>query len=358
MNLVIFCCNFLLTVKFFTNAIRTILMSQPIIPAIINDATAEIATATSAYALEQLQSKYLGKNSQLVELMKSLPKLEPEARRQLGQEANKAKETIGALIKERAEQLAEAQLASILASEAIDVTLPGRGRGASTGHLHPVTQVRYDFEDFFTNMGFKIVDGPEVEDDFHNFTALNIPETHPARAQHDTFYFADGSLLRTHTSPTQIRAMREFGAPLRVITSGRVYRCDYDATHTPMFNQMEVLLVDENISFANMKWILQSFLDYFFGVGTEIRLRPSYFPFTEPSAEVDVKRIVNGKEQWLEVFGCGMVHPNVLEYGGIDSKRYSGFAFGLGLDRFAMLRYGINDLRLMFENDNEFLKQF
>jgi len=326
------------------------------ISAIVYAAEAEIIRAEDGYALEQLQSKYLGKNSELTSILKALPKLSPELRRHVGQEANSVKEKILRSLKQREQILVQARLTATLAQEVIDVTLPGCGQ--NIGHLHPVTQVRYDFEDFFTTMGFQVVEGPEIEDDFYNFTALNMPKSHPARAQHDTFYFADGSLLRTHTSPVQIRAMHALGAPLRIITPGRVYRCDYDATHTPMFHQMEGLLIDENISFAQMKWMLQSFLEYFFGAETTIRMRPSYFPFTEPSAEVDVKRTVNGVERWLEVFGCGMVHPNVLKAGGIDSKRYSGFAFGLGLDRFAMLRYGINDLRLFFENDLDFLSQF
>lgn len=326
------------------------------ISAIANEACMEIAVAENNYALEQLRSKYLGKSGRLTALLKNLSTLDPALRPQVGQVSNKAKDEIVAALERRVAALAQEQLAVALAQTAIDVTLPARGQ--SIGHLHPVTQARYDFEDFFTTMGFKIVEGPEIEDDFHNFTALNIPASHPARAQHDTFYFADGTLLRTHTSPVQIRAMRELGAPLRIITPGRVYRCDSDATHTPMFNQMEGLMVDENISFANLRWMIQSFLEYFFADKVKIRLRPSYFPFTEPSAEVDVQRIIDDKEQWLEVFGCGMVHPKVLEAGGIDSKRYTGFAFGLGLDRFAMLRYGINDLRLVFENDVEFLEQF
>lgn len=326
------------------------------ITTITNEAQTEIAIAENNYALEQLRSKYLGKNSAFNAIFKSIATVDPVLRPQIGQKINQAKEQVLLALQRRAQILDQEKLQKDLQQPALDVTLPGRGQ--SIGHLHPVTQVRYDFEDFFGAMGFTVIEGPEIEDDFHNFTALNIPKSHPARAQHDTFYFADGSLLRTHTSPVQIRAMKVMGAPLRIITPGRVYRRDSDATHTPMFHQMEGLVIDENISFANLKWMLQSFLEYFFAEKVTIRLRPSYFPFTEPSAEVDVKRVVNGEERWLEVFGCGMVHPKVLEFGGIDSKRYSGFAFGLGLDRFAMLRYGVNDLRSFFTNELSFLEQF
>lgn len=323
---------------------------------ILNEARLAISDAKNHYALDQLRSKYLGKSSAFNGVFKSLATLDASLRPQVGQKVNNAKEQILELLQQRNQELEQIQLQQELSKPAIDVTLPNRGQ--SSGHLHPVTQVRYDFEDFFTNMGFSVVEGPEIEDEFHNFTALNIPESHPARASHDTFYFPDNTLLRTHTSPVQIRAMKSFGAPLRIITPGRVYRRDSDATHTPMFHQMEGLIIDKNITFANLKWMLQSFLEYFFAEKVEIRLRPSYFPFTEPSAEVDVKRIINGEERWLEVFGCGMVHPKVLEFGGIDSNVYNGFAFGLGLDRFAMLRYGISDLRSFFTNDLAFLNQF
>lgn len=323
---------------------------------ILNEASLAIANAKNNYDLDQLRSKYLGKTSALNDVFKSLATLEASLRPQVGQMVNKAKEQILVFLHKREEELEQAKLEQELSKPAIDVTLPSRGQ--PLGHLHPVTQVRYDFEDFFTNMGFTILDGPEIEDEFHNFTALNIPESHPARASHDTFYFADKTLLRTHTSPVQIRAMQSMGAPLRIITPGRVYRRDSDATHTPMFHQMEGLIIDKDLDFSNLKWMLQSFLEYFFAEKVEIRLRPSYFPFTEPSAEVDVKRVINGETRWLEVFGCGMVHPNVLDSGGIDSCVYNGFAFGLGLDRFAMLRYGINDLRSFFTNDLAFLSQF
>ncbi len=248
------------------------------------------------------------------------------------------------------------QIEANLSKEAIDITLPGRGQ--QIGGLHPVTKVRNSIESFFTAMGFSIVEGPEIEDEYHNFTALNIPQHHPARASHDTFYFDDGLLLRTHTSPVQIRAMKNMTPPIKIIAPGRVYRCDYDATHSPMFNQLEGLMIDENITFANLKGLLQQMLEYFFDKKVDIRLRPSYFPFTEPSAEVDIAWQANGKTKWLEILGCGMVHPNVLKSGGIDSERYTGFAFGLGLDRLAMLRYNIPDLRMFFENDIDFLQQF
>lgn len=337
------------------------------ISAILNEATAAISQASDDYSLAQARSKYLGKNSSLTAVLKSLPTLDPSLRAEVGKMVNQAKNDIEQLLLARMHALQEEKLAKSLNATAIDVSLPSRGQ--EYGSTHPVTQVKLEVEDFFASLGFKIVGGPEIEDDYHNFTALNIPASHPARAEHDTFYFADGTLLRTHTSPTQIRAMLAFGAPLRVITAGRVYRRDSDATHTPMFHQLEGFMIDEGISFANLKWVLQSFLAYFFGSDVKSRMRPSYFPFTEPSAEIDIQRTMpkgnkeesnedNCKEKWLEVLGCGMIHPNVLEAGGIDSKKYSGFAFGLGLDRFAMLRYGINDLRLMFENDLEFLRQF
>lgn len=326
------------------------------ISAIKKQAQIAIAAATNNHDVDQLRSSYLGKRGVLASIFKNFAEFPLAFRPTLGRISNQIKEEVLHLLQRRTNELAQIKLTTILAQQAIDVTLPARGQ--NYGHLHPVTQVRHDFEDFFTAMGFKIVEGPEIEDDFHNFTALNIPFSHPARAQHDTFYFADGTLLRTHTSPVQIRAMQTWGAPLRIITPGRVYRCDSDATHTPMFHQLEGLIIDENVSFANLRWLVQNFMEYFFADKVTTRLRPSYFPFTEPSAEIDVQREVNGEMRWLEVFGCGMVHPNVLKAGGIDSKRYSGFAFGLGLDRFAMLRYGISDLRLLFENDLEFLEQF
>ena len=235
----------------------------------------------------------------------------------------------------------------------MDVTLPGRGAGI--GGFHPVTRAMLRIQKIFRNAGFGIRSGPEIEDDFHNFTALNIPENHPARAMHDTFYFPGGNLLRTHTSPVQIRSMVNEGVPIRIIAPGRVYRCDSDQTHTPMFHQVEGLVVDENVSFANLKAVLHQFVEAYFERKAELRFRPSYFPFTEPSAEVDV---LWGEGKWLEILGCGMVHPNVLEAAGIDAEKYTGYAFGMGVERLAMLRYGVTDLRTFFENDVRFLRQF
>ncbi len=240
-----------------------------------------------------------------------------------------------------------------LAADAVDVTLPGRG--AAIGGFHPVTRAMLRIEKIFRNAGFGVRSGPEIEDDFHNFTALNIPEDHPARAMHDTFYFPGGNLLRTHTSPVQIRSMVREGAPIRVIAPGRVYRCDSDQTHTPMFHQVEGLVVDENISFANLKAVLHQFVEAFFERKAELRFRPSYFPFTEPSAEMDVSW---GGDKWIEILGCGMVHPNVLDSAGVDSEKYTGYAFGMGVERLAMLRYKVTDLRTFFENDLRFLRQF
>lgn len=326
------------------------------IETIVKEANVVISAANDLLALDSIRVKYLGKKGQLTEILKTLGSLEPSLRPQAGNIINQAKQALVEAIEARQQILQQQKLEAELAQEWIDVTLPPRGQ--KIGHLHPVTRVKSEIEDIFSQMGFAVIEGPEIEDEYHNFDALNIPATHPARSSHDTFYFPDRRLLRTHTSPVQIRAMQELGAPLRIITPGRVYRRDYDATHSPMFHQLEVLMVGENISFANLKWIMNKFLECFFEEKIETRFRPSYFPFTEPSAEVDIRWKVKDESRWLEVFGCGMVHPRVLEFGGIDSKRYSGFAFGLGLDRFAMLRYGINDLRLFFENDLRFLEQF
>jgi phenylalanyl-tRNA synthetase alpha chain len=290
--------------------------------------------------------------------------MDAEARRAAGAIVNTAKEELSVALDMRRDALESEQLAHKLAAETIDVTLPGRGQ--TMGGLHPVTRVRQRIEQLFRNAGFSVVDGPEIEDDWHNFEALNIPGNHPARAMHDTFYFGDGRLLRTHTSPVQVRAMRDQGAPLCVIAPGRVYRCDSDMTHTPMFHQVEGLVVDENISFANLKAVLHDFMKAFFETDVRMRLRPSYFPFTEPSAEVDISCVSCGgkgcrvckQTGWLEVAGCGMVHPNVLRAVGIDPERYTGYAFGMGVERLTMLRYKVNDIRLYFENDLNFLKQF
>ncbi len=321
--------------------------------AILRQAERDISHAADQAALQQVRAQYLGKKGSLTEFLKSLGDVAPSERPILGQQVNQAKDQVQEWLHDRTVQLKKIALAEQLNAETIDITLPGRGQ--NLGSIHPVTQVRERVEKLFASIGFSVAEGPEVEDDYHNFCALNIAENHPARAGFDTFYFGDGSLLRTHTSPVQIRVMENSKPPIRIIAPGRVYRRDMDATHAPMFNQVEGLLIDENITFADLKGTLHEFLKNFFERDVEIRLRPSYFPFTEPSAEVDVRW---GKDKWLEILGCGMVHPKVLEMAGIDSEKYTGFAFGMGLDRLAMLSYGINDLRLLFENDVRFLQQF
>jgi phenylalanyl-tRNA synthetase alpha chain len=295
----------------------------------------------------------LGKKGELTARLKSLGQLPADERAKAGQEINKAKQVVQSCLNERRESLEDAALADNLAADAVDVSLPGRG--VSIGGRHPVSRAQSRIERIFTNAGFGVRSGPEIEDDFHNFTALNIPENHPARAMHDTFYFPGGKLLRTHTSPVQIRSIVKEGVPIRIIAPGRVYRCDSDQTHTPMFHQVEGLVIGEDVSFANLKAVLHEFVEAFFERKAELRFRPSYFPFTEPSAEVDV-RWNEGK--WLEILGCGMVHPNVLESAGVDSEKYTGYAFGIGIERLAMLRYGVSDLRTFFENDLRFLRQF
>ncbi len=303
--------------------------------------------------LDTVKARFLGKQGQLTELMKGLGKLSAEERPAAGARINVAKQQVEALLNERRDALAAAQLAQQLAAEALDVTLPGRG--ITPGGLHPVTKTLNRIVELFSSMGFAVADGPEIENDFHNFTALNIPDSHPARAMHDTFYVENGDVLRTHTSPIQVRYMLNNQPPIKIIAPGRVYRVDSDATHSPMFHQMEGLWVDENISFADLKGVIAEFMRQFFERDDlEVRFRPSFFPFTEPSAEIDV----SWGKGWLEVGGCGMVHPNVLRNVNIDPERYTGFAFGIGLDRFAMLRYGVNDLRAFFDNDLAFLKQF
>lgn len=333
--------------------------------ALIAEAQQAITECPDIPALEQVRVNYLGKKGVVTAQLKSLGQLPPAERPKAGELINQAKETIQALLEQRRSELEQAQLAQQLASEKIDVTLPGRSPG--TGSLHPVTRVLNRIEDLFTQLGFETAQGPEIEDDFHNFEALNIPASHPARAMHDTFYVNSNTLLRTHTSPVQIRVMRDRKPPLRVIAPGRVYRCDSDVTHTPMFHQVEGLMVDEHVTFTDLQVILNEFLHKFFERDDlQIRLRPSYFPFTEPSAEVDIQCVmcsgsgcrVCKHTGWLEVLGCGMVHPNVFKHVGIDSERYTGFAFGMGVERLAMLRYGVNDLRLFYENDVRFLKQF
>ena len=332
---------------------------------LVEAALAEVAGAGDARALDDVRVRYLGKKGEISALLKSLGGLSAEERPKAGALINEAKQRVQAAIDERRQTLEEAALNEQLSAETLDVTLPGRGE--QPGALHPVTRMRRRMEDFFLRLGFDIAEGPEVEDDFHNFEALNIPAHHPARAMHDTFYFGDGRLLRTHTSPVQVRVMQKGEPPFRIIAPGRVYRCDSDLTHTPMFHQVEGLLVDENITFADLKGTVAAFLKFVFEVDDlPVRFRPSYFPFTEPSAEVDVGCMTCGGEGcrvcshsgWLEIMGCGMVHPKVLEHGGVDATRYSGFAFGMGVERLAMLRYGVNDLRLFFENYARFLSQF
>jgi phenylalanyl-tRNA synthetase alpha chain len=332
--------------------------------ALTAQALREIATCGDLAALEAARVRWLGKKGTLTEQLKALGGLSAAERPGAGARINEVKTQVQAAIEARRAALARSTLEGQLAAGHIDVTLPGRGE--EQGGLHPVTQARLRIETLFRRAGFDVAAGPEIEDDFHNFGALNIPPNHPARALHDTFYFADGRLLRTHTSPVQIRALKAHGAPLAVIAPGRVYRCDSDMTHSPMFHQLEGLVVGENVSFANMKAALHGFLQAFFERDVGMRLRPSYFPFTEPSAEVDMSCVFCGGRGcrtckhtgWLEISGCGMVHPNVLKASGVDPERFTGYAFGAGIDRLAMLRYGVNDLRLFFESDLRFLRQF
>jgi phenylalanyl-tRNA synthetase alpha chain len=302
--------------------------------------------------LDDVRVHFLGKKGQLTGLLKSLGSLSAEERPAAGQVINEAKQALQAALAARKEYLEAQREQHVIQAQRVDVTLPGRGE--AIGGLHPVTRTMRRMETIFRQAGFDVHTGPEVEDEFHNFEALNIPEHHPARAMHDTFYFGDGRLLRTHTSPVQIRAMQRDGAPMRLIAPGRVYRCDSDQTHSPMFHQVEGLVVDRGVSFAHLKAVLHDFLERFFERKVRLRFRPSYFPFTEPSAEVDVE----WGDGWLEVLGCGMVHPKVLEFGGIDPEAFTGYAFGMGVERLAMLRYGVNDLRLFFDNDLRFLRQF
>ena len=332
--------------------------------ALAAEAAAKIAAAEEGRALEQLRVDYLGKKGQITELLKGLGKLSAEERPAAGAEINRVKQTLAEQISERKAALESAAIAAKLAAETIDVTLPGRGQ--QLGGLHPVTLTIARISEFFGGIGFDVAEGPEIEDDYHNFEALNIPAHHPARAMHDTFYVSEGTVLRTHTSPVQVRVMESSEPPLKLICPGRVYRCDSDLTHTPMFHQVEGLLVDKESSFADLKGMLESFLRAFFEKDLAVRFRPSYFPFTEPSAEVDIQCVMCGGDGcrvcshtgWIEILGCGMVHPKVFEYSKIDPEQYSGFAFGIGVERLAMLRYGVNDLRLFFENDLQFLGQF
>lgn len=331
---------------------------------IAKSALQSVDSAVDLHALDQVRVQYLGKKGELTEYLKSLGNVAAEERPKLGQAVNQIKEQLQSQIKLRQDALLSDALAVKLAAEKIDITLPGRG--IEQGAIHPLTRTMERVQDCFVRMGFSIADGPEIESDYYNFTALNIAENHPARAAHDTFYFNENTVLRTHTSGVQIRVMENSKPPLRIIAPGRVYRCDSDVTHTPMFHQVEGLWIDESVTFANLKGVLDSFLKDFFETEVKLRFRPSYFPFTEPSAEVDVSCVkcagkgcrICKNTGWLEILGCGMVHPNVLKAGGIDSHQYSGFAFGMGLERLTMLRYAIDDLRLFYENDLRFLEQF
>jgi len=329
------------------------------------EATAAIESAEDSAALEKLRVEWLGKKGRVTGLLKSLGQLNADERPKVGADINAVKQLLNEQISERKGTLQQAAIAAQLSAEALDVTLPGRRE--DLGALHPITRTIDRMSDYFAGLGFEVVEGPEIEDDYHNFEALNIPAHHPARAMHDTFYIDDTHVLRTHTSGVQVRTMETRDPPLRVICPGRVYRCDSDLTHSPMFHQVEGLLIDEEVSFGQLKGLIQDFLHAFFEQDAlAVRFRPSYFPFTEPSAEVDIQcvkcagkgcRICSGTG-WLEVMGCGMVHPRVLEMSGVDTERFQGFAFGMGVERLAMLRYGIGDLRLNFENDLRFLAQF
>ncbi len=320
---------------------------------LLGQAEAAVRAADTLAALDAVRVQFLGKKGVLTAQLRELGKLPAAEIPAAGKAINEAKAALSTAIDARRDELEAQRLAAQLAADAIDVTLPGRG--PTPGPLHPVTRTLRRMVRILGHAGFDVHTGPEVEDDFHNFTALNIPADHPARAMHDTFYLRSGLLLRTHTSPVQIRAMKTHGAPLRLIAPGRVYRRDSDLTHTPMFTQVEGLLVDRDVSFANLKALLYEFASKFFERDVELRFRPSYFPFTEPSAEVDVR---SESGRWLEILGCGMVHPNVLRNAGIDPREWSGYAFGMGVERLTMLRYGVDDLRAFFENDLRFLEQF
>lgn len=328
--------------------------------ALVGQALKAIEQADDVSTLEQIRVQYLGKKGELTQVMKTLGNIPNEERPKVGAMVNEAKETVSSELNARKSTMEAAALDQKLAAERIDVTLPGRGQ--VSGGLHPVTRTMERIEQIFAHVGYTVEEGPEVEDDYHNFEALNIPGHHPARAMHDTFYFNANTLLRTHTSPVQVRTMESTQPPIRIICPGRVYRCDSDQTHSPMFHQVEGLLIDEGVSFADLKGTIEQFLREFFEADLEVRFRPSFFPFTEPSAEVDIRRTVvkNGEEKadWLEVLGCGMVHPDVLRMSGIDPEKYQGFAFGMGVERLTMLRYGVGDLRIFFDNDLRFLEQF
>lgn len=331
---------------------------------LLRQALDEVAASTTLAALDEVRVRWLGKKGAFTDQLKALGALPAADRPAVGARINEAKQQFETAVETAREALSRAAVEAELAAGRIDVTLPGRGE--SRGGIHPVTRARLRIERIFRDSGFEVATGPEIEDDFHNFEALNIPADHPARAMHDTFYFPDGRLLRTHTSPVQIRELRKGRLPLAMIMPGRVYRVDYDMTHSPMFHQVEGLVVDEGVNFANLKAVLQGFLRAFFEKDLRMRLRPSYFPFTEPSAEVDMSCVfcdgagcrVCKHTGWLEIAGCGMVHPNVFAAAGVDSGRWTGYAFGMGIERLAMLRYGVSDLRLFYESDLRFLRQF
>lgn len=331
---------------------------------LVSQALEAIQQAVDVNALEQLRVQYLGKKGELTQVMKTLGNIPAEERPKVGAMVNQAKERVQTVLNARRTEMETEAMNARLAAERVDVTLPGRGQ--TSGGLHPVTRTMERIEEFFSRVGYAVAEGPEVEDDYHNFEALNIPGHHPARAMHDTFYFNANTLLRTHTSPVQVRTMESQQPPIRIVCPGRVYRCDSDLTHSPMFHQVEGLLVDREVSFADLRGTIAEFLQVFFEKDLKVRFRPSFFPFTEPSAEVDIQCVMcNGsgcrvckQTGWLEVMGCGMVHPNVFRSAGIDPEQYQGFAFGMGVERLAMLRYGVNDLRLFFDNDLRFLAQF
>ena len=331
---------------------------------LLRQALDEVTASNTLATLDEVRVHWLGKKGAFTEQLKALGALPAADRPAVGARINEAKQQFEAAVESTREALAGAAVEAELAAGRIDVSLPGRGE--ARGGIHPVTRARLRIERIFRDSGFEVATGPEIEDDFHNFEALNIPADHPARAMHDTFYFPDGRLLRTHTSPVQIRELRKGRLPLAMIMPGRVYRVDYDMTHSPMFHQVEGLVVDEGVNFANLKAVLHGFLRAFFEKDLRMRLRPSYFPFTEPSAEVDMSCVfcdgagcrVCKHTGWLEIAGCGMVHPNVFAAVGVDAERWTGYAFGMGIERLAMLRYGVSDLRLFYESDLRFLRQF
>jgi phenylalanyl-tRNA synthetase alpha chain len=339
-------------------------MTTPSISDIQNQALAQVAQAQDLQSLDSVRVAYLGKKGEVTALLKQISSVAPELRKDFGQSVNLARDAIQTAIDARHTELTYSHLNDMLAKHAVDVTLPGRK--LSTGGLHPVSRALERATHIFAQMGFSVATGPEIEDEFHNFEALNTPDNHPARAMHDTFYFPNGKLLRSHTSPVQIRTMVQGQPPFRIVSPGRVYRCDSDITHVPMFHQIEGLLVDKSASFAQLKWLLHEFVNRFFEKSLAVRFRPSFFPFTEPSAELDVACVkcdgagcrICKQSGWLEILGCGMVHPNVLTASGVDASQYQGFAFGMGIERLAMLRYEVDDLRSFYENDLRFLQQF